>query len=557
MRGAPLVSDAMAAQGRPSHDRVFFPDRSRASRARGAPPRSPAHLLYLVRAGVSDLTALFQQLATKELSAGHLAQLADARCLFEQAPMPQPRREESPASKPGRVTRLPTQRSDARLSEPDTVAQAGADLLARVEALEIRVRDAQPHPRGHVEPEGVLLRRISIPHKAPEIGQFDYASLFGPYAVGVSSVILHEPYLGKAHQASNLNRFLGCVAEASNSLADVTVNTLQDSSTQAAYFSDITAKWAARGVTVRVYYHDVLHVRAVEFDTGIVLKSDRGIDLYMAPRHGEPRLCRKAEVDVLNVLVPECTQVRLQTQQAERGHDAERTAIGHTHRRRSAPVAQLAHHSRWADDPSPADIWAARQGMAARRARAARQLQVAVRLWLARLHLRTAVAIRTEQSAAVRCIARWWRRCVARLTYVRRAKERTERGLTALPAFARQEVAAQLDLLAAEARCEGRPTPCTAQASLLATALAQGQEAEAHRRALASGWLGGGVPSEAEADATLAHMHTASARGASAPRHTGPQGGQASSGRWRGATKSARRERIGLTVEDASSSTSL
>ena len=282
----------------------------RSTGSRTEPSRSPSHLLYLLKGAVRNIRDIASQLETKTLTPGlhhrrHQIWQEAVDILFEPS-------EDGSAennnlepvqvqTKPGLVKRESPGKSPPMEASRQSAVVADIEALQKqMAALEAKLEHSLATHIKH-EPsataEGFVLNKINIPAGKMESEQrYQYATLFGKYAFGAESIYMQEPFLQLTHQVSNFQRFVECVFKGSEErLKNVTLHTRS----MTPFLGDVCQQWKERGVNIDVKLDPSLHVREITFSNGIVITSDRGIDLYRAPiRKGQWRVTHRALVEI-------------------------------------------------------------------------------------------------------------------------------------------------------------------------------------------------------------------------------------------------------------------
>ena len=237
------------------------------------PRSSPSHLVYKFGCGVQHLKALATVLDLKTMSTRQKARLQDLLHELDLAFWP-----EQPHANPENTQK------DAAL----------AAARATIEELQRGLQAACASNSGSTgeTSRGSLLNRVVIRPKEP-VARWSYANLFARYFPGVTSVTIYEPYLSSDHQIQNLNDFLGMAASASSGhLTKAIVYTSETSRVQQKRLEQLASQAAASGRQFEFHYLPRLHNREIMLSNGVIIASDRGLDLYESPPIG---LRRKAE----------------------------------------------------------------------------------------------------------------------------------------------------------------------------------------------------------------------------------------------------------------------
>ena len=155
------------------------------------------------------------------------------------------------------VSRWRSRRTGHFTTKPINVSNPKSVKVQRIAELDAELAEARERCRtlsSTTAAAGTLIRHIHVPHGVPESPSFTYEHMLGPYTVGVSSMIITEPYLGTVHQVSNLRKFMNFVKGSAANLSDVDVHTLNESASQQDFLKRVTEECAARGVQVRIKF---------------------------------------------------------------------------------------------------------------------------------------------------------------------------------------------------------------------------------------------------------------------------------------------------------------
>ena len=252
------------------------------------PRSSPAHLVYKFGCGVQGILNLSSQLDAKQLSSRQRDRLRERLHELDTTLWPEEPR--------GDVT----ERSDTALAAAHaTIEQLQKDLRAAQTAAETKAAGSS---------RGSLLNRIVIRPKEPSM-QWSYDSLFSRYFPGVTDITIYEPYLSSRHQILNLQDFLEMAVRATGGqLRQAVIYTSETSNVQEEAFARLKRQAADSGRTLQVHFLPRLHNREIVLSNGVVIASDRGLDLYEAPPVGHrrqkggraARLCKRSVIDIFS-----------------------------------------------------------------------------------------------------------------------------------------------------------------------------------------------------------------------------------------------------------------
>ncbi|MFM7980957.1 MAG: MIT C-terminal domain-containing protein, partial [Candidatus Fonsibacter sp.] len=137
--------------------------------------------------------------------------------------------------------------------------------------------------RKHVlDRQGRLLRHTSIPAgAAPQ--DHTIARHFLAFAGVASPATLQEPYLAAEYQVANL-RSLAPALLPTTSVRRLEVLTSGCSQRMLQQLQQLMQDMAAEGMQMTCRARPALHIRELAYSSGIVVTSDRGLDLYRRPR---------------------------------------------------------------------------------------------------------------------------------------------------------------------------------------------------------------------------------------------------------------------------------
>jgi len=263
-----------------------------------APRSSPAHLVYKFGCLKQQMLDLGKQLDAKNLSVRQRERLRAHLHELDEALWP-----EQPHAQPRPVPRAPPSAAPAAATGADPVAEAAA----AAHALEAKVAQLE-REFARREGRGTLLSSVHIHHREPASFR-SYGNLFGRYFSGVVACEIREPYLESVHQVNNLWEFLEMAAQSSGGLLrDVVVYTQDSARAQRSRLALLVDRAASMGRKLEFRSEQRLHHREITTSTGIVIVSDRGLDLYEAPPLGlrrQPagraaRLCRGGVVEIFS-----------------------------------------------------------------------------------------------------------------------------------------------------------------------------------------------------------------------------------------------------------------
>ena len=167
---------------------------------------------------------------------------------------------------------------EANIKQKDDQQVEIAALEAKIEYLnrELTTR----------EERGTLIHSTHIRHQE-SASHRSYANLFGRFFAGATSLTIREPYIEASHQLTNLSEFLEMAIQTSGGPLTRAILYTQDfARTQRTGLPSLVDTAAAPGRFLEVRYEPRLHHRSIELSTGIVIMSDRGLDMYEAPPRG-------------------------------------------------------------------------------------------------------------------------------------------------------------------------------------------------------------------------------------------------------------------------------
>ena len=261
---------------------------------------SPAHLVYKFGCATQHLIELIPLIDNKNLSGKQKERLRARVEELSKALWPSEGEDENNEQMQEKISeRMNSASNFSGVGTQESETEV-ATLKARVTSLE--------HELSQREERGVLIGSIHIHHREPATAR-SYKNLFGRYFRGVDSIEICEPYLENRHQISNLHDFLEMAIEASDGLLSKALIITQDSQrTQREGLESLATRAAAMGRQLEIRYEPRLHHRMISLSTGIVIMSDRGLDLYEAPPHGlrrQPggraaRACRGGVIEIFS-----------------------------------------------------------------------------------------------------------------------------------------------------------------------------------------------------------------------------------------------------------------
>ena len=228
-----------------------------------APRSSPAHLVFKFGCAVQQVLDLATQLDTKNLSVKQTTQLQERMHDLDCALWPDEPHGEA---------------KEAAIQNEGALA----DAQAKIEQLKNELQTARTaeHKVPAESSRGSLLDRVVIRPKEHSTRR-SYANLFARYFPGVTTMTIHEPYLSSLHQVMNLSDFLEMAASASNGLLTRAVlYTNESSRPQQERLSQLASRAAESGRHLEIHFMPRLHNREIELSNGVVIVSDRGLDLY-------------------------------------------------------------------------------------------------------------------------------------------------------------------------------------------------------------------------------------------------------------------------------------
>ena len=256
-----------------------------------APRSSPAHLVFKFGCAVQQLLDLAKQLDTKNLSIKQTTRLQERMHDLDCALWPDEPHGEA---------------KEAAIQNEGALA----DAQAKIEQLKNELQTARTaeHKVPAESSRGSLLDRVVIRPKEHSTRR-SYANLFARYFPGVTTMTIHEPYLSSLHQVMNLSDFLEMAASASNGLLTRAVlYTNESSRPQQERLSQLASRAAESGRHLEIHFMPRLHNREIELSNGVVIVSDRGLDLHEAPSIGHrrqpggrlARVCRNGVIDIFS-----------------------------------------------------------------------------------------------------------------------------------------------------------------------------------------------------------------------------------------------------------------
>jgi hypothetical protein len=131
--------------------------------------------------------------------------------------------------------------------------------------------------------------------------QQPYEDIFYPYIKGANSIEIFEPYIRKEYQVNNLRKFIE-LFRYSPQPVKIQMVTTTASGSYSEFTADVQvrilqqlAEWAnSINVSFTFRFDNFIHVRKITTDTGWIIKSDRGLDIYQV--NGR---CKATEIDYI------------------------------------------------------------------------------------------------------------------------------------------------------------------------------------------------------------------------------------------------------------------
>jgi ATP-dependent Lon protease len=113
----------------------------------------------------------------------------------------------------------------------------------------------------------------------------DFDTLFGPYVVGATKIVLTDPYIRIFHQARNLMEFIETVARVKPDDERVEIDLITseeefNSEKQLEFFEKIQKNCLPIGILFSWTFETTIHARHIVTDTGWKILLDRGLDVF-------------------------------------------------------------------------------------------------------------------------------------------------------------------------------------------------------------------------------------------------------------------------------------
>jgi ATP-dependent Lon protease len=144
----------------------------------------------------------------------------------------------------------------------------------------------------------------------------DFDTLFGPYVVGATKIVLTDPYIRIFHQARNLMEFIETVARVKPDDERVEIELITseeefNSEKQLEFFEKIQKNCLPIGILFSWTFESTIHARHIVTDTGWKILLDRGLDVFqrydandsfaISNRLQKHRTCKAFEVTYLRI----------------------------------------------------------------------------------------------------------------------------------------------------------------------------------------------------------------------------------------------------------------
>lgn len=181
-----------------------------------------------------------------------------------------------------------------------------ASLPATDGAKEAAISPAPAQPKPAIAE--LKQQSYKIPDGATGYG---YDRIFGPYMQGAAAMVIEDPYIRQRHQLENLRR-LCALAVSSGTIKTITLQTgnsfgedLDEADSRLETLKrDLHSQY---GIKFDWSRSEKTHNREVAFNTGWVVKSDRGLDIYHKPESWASvgasdynlRKCRQTAIDAI------------------------------------------------------------------------------------------------------------------------------------------------------------------------------------------------------------------------------------------------------------------
>jgi len=164
--------------------------------------------------------------------------------------------------------------------------------------VELRTRNASQSAMGArtaaLNNHGRLLQTLRIPAGALD-SSFPVAEVFLEFSGSAAELDIQDPYLVSSWQLQNLESPLEALLAKSH-VRMVRLSTPPRSQGNSAFFDDLVAELADKGLTFSVAFIPDLHLRELSYSNGIAIVPDRGLDIYKGTCSGGLRFCRNTTV---------------------------------------------------------------------------------------------------------------------------------------------------------------------------------------------------------------------------------------------------------------------
>jgi len=180
-----------------------------------------------------------------------------------------------------------------RDKEHDTELEHSRKIIADLRA-QAAARAAVDARRDELQKGGRLLRSLRVPSGARAC-DFQIGDIFTQYSGTAQELLVSEPYLVASWQLENLETLFDGLLRFSH-VRNVALSTHSRSEVNRNQLDDLVKKYSAMNLVISVAYVQDLHLRELVYSNGIVISSDRGLDLFQAPSHTGLRCCRNSTV---------------------------------------------------------------------------------------------------------------------------------------------------------------------------------------------------------------------------------------------------------------------
>ncbi len=157
---------------------------------------------------------------------------------------------------------------------------------AKTEKTAAKQQESPNEPIINLEPESELKeQRIKVLYG--DTG-YSYQTLFEPYLVGATKVVLEDPYIRQKHQITNFLRFAELIVKVGDckKLTLITgFDTMEQKDSNTLIFDKIKDSLHENGVELEVVFSTILHDREIIMSNGWSVKMGRGLD-YFQPLAG-------------------------------------------------------------------------------------------------------------------------------------------------------------------------------------------------------------------------------------------------------------------------------